>query len=73
MAGRKLSLGQTVRRARLEAGLTQVEAAKLAKVSVTTLSRIENDWVTPAGLTAYRLAAALSLDVEQLLPEQKAS
>ncbi len=52
---------------RLWRGLSIRELAKLAEVSVTTISRLENGASHPNFLTLHRLATGLHLSREQLL------
>jgi DNA-binding XRE family transcriptional regulator len=52
-------IGERVRRARIEAGLTQGQLGARAGVSLTTVSAIENGWNTPSQEVAFAIARAL--------------
>ncbi|RMG44604.1 MAG: XRE family transcriptional regulator [Acidobacteria bacterium] len=64
--GCHVSLGKKLLRLRLEAGLTQQEVASAAGISVSYLSRLENDRAAPSLRTLARLSSALGLDVAHL-------
>jgi transcriptional regulator with XRE-family HTH domain len=62
------TFGQTLRRARLDAGMTQSQLVEASGIPKPTLSRYENDHVMPSLTTLARLAAALDLAEGALLP-----
>jgi transcriptional regulator with XRE-family HTH domain len=66
VANRPESLGARLRKARLDAGLSQAELAKLCGMSKPTLSRYENDHVLPSLTTVRRIADALNVSVAEL-------
>lgn len=59
-------LGQRVREAREKAGMTRVELAEKAAVSVPTLERIENGRTAPLLGTVAAIAAALGADFHEI-------
>lgn len=60
------TLGEYIARRRKEIGLTQRALAKKARVSSSTLSRIELDVGKPGSATLERLADALSIPMSNL-------
>lgn len=60
--------GANLRAARLKAGLTQVQLAKLARVTQYTVSRIENGGHRPSDESKILLARAFGVTVEALFP-----
>ncbi len=62
------SFGERLRRARLDAGLTQSQLVGRSGIPKPTLSRYENGHVMPSLGTLARLAAALSVPEGFLLP-----
>ncbi|MDD5304002.1 MAG: helix-turn-helix domain-containing protein [Elusimicrobia bacterium] len=54
-----MSIAEQIKKARLDAGLTQLQAAVLLKVAVPTISRWETGAVTPPPLTFAGAMAAL--------------
>jgi transcriptional regulator with XRE-family HTH domain len=60
-------IGQRVRDARLQAALTQEEAAKRAGISAVAWGNIENGHSIPRPATARKLAEALGIDAGYLL------
>jgi len=73
-------LGERIRRARLELGLSQEAIAGLAAMHVTNFGKIERGLANPSLLTIVRIATALGTDVafltqdirrEHLPPEQR--
>ncbi len=61
-------LGTGLRSARTRAGLTMARLAELSGVSQPHLSQLENGKVSPSINTLYRLANALGISPQQLLP-----
>ncbi|MCW2497990.1 helix-turn-helix domain-containing protein [Jatrophihabitans sp.] len=61
-------LGSGLRSARRRAGLTMARLAELSGVSQPHLSQLENGKVSPSINTLYRLANALGISPQQLLP-----
>ncbi len=59
-----------LRKHRLSKKWTMSKLAKEARVSLSTLSRYENDWDTPTYQTAQRLAIALEVEVSQIYPNK---
>jgi transcriptional regulator with XRE-family HTH domain len=62
-----MAFGQTLARLREEAGLTQMQLAQQAGVSVDTLRHWEQGRHLPRVDDAYRLARALGVGVEKLI------
>lgn len=65
--------GQKLVEFRNQKGLTQSKLSDLSGVPQTTISGIENTSKTPGLRTAIKLAAALGVHAEDLLPEQEVS
>jgi len=65
------SLGPTLRRLRLDRGLTQAQLAERADLADATLSRIERGRLVPSVVLARRLADALGVEVDELLKPKK--
>lgn len=63
-----IALGQVLRSARLRAGLTMAQLAEGAEISQPHLSQMENGKVAPSINTLYRLATALRISPQELLP-----
>ena len=61
------AFGESVRHARVQRGLTQVELAESAGVDRKTISRIENSRFSPSLINVFSIAAALELDPKDLL------
>lgn len=60
-------VGQRVRAARLERGLSLGEAARHSHLDASTISRIENGDREPNVTTLLKLAVGLEITVHQLL------
>ena len=60
-------LGANVRRLRLECGLSQEKLAFDSKIDLTYLGGIERGRRNPSLLVMVRVAAALAVDVRELL------
>ncbi len=61
-----LKLGEKVREIRLRNKWTLDEAAKRSSLAKSTLSKIENEQVSPTFEVVQKLAAGLGIDVPQL-------
>lgn len=59
-------LSNRIKQYRTERGLTQGELAELVGVTRKTVNTVENGVFSPSALLAIKLAAALSVPVEQL-------
>lgn len=68
-----LSLGQALKAVRVKAGLTMARLAQLADISQPHLSQMENGKVSPSISTLYRLANALQVSPQELLPSTPVS
>lgn len=66
------SLGTALRAARVRAGLTVQALALRAEISQPHLSQMENGKVSPSIATLYRLASALDVSPQELLPDARA-
>jgi transcriptional regulator with XRE-family HTH domain len=60
-------IGENLKKARFRAGLTQVELAEKARITQTTVARIERDAVQPEVTTVRKLAKALDVSIADLL------
>lgn len=67
------SLGRTLKAVRTKAGLTMASLAQLAEISQPHLSQMENGKVSPSISTLYRLANALQVSPQELLPSTPVS
>ena len=65
-------LGRSLKRARVERGLTQRELADVAGIAEKYLSRLELGLATPSVFVASRLANALELEVGDLASAPRA-
>ena len=61
------TIGQRIRRERLERDMTQRDLAQQVEVGVPHISKIEAGRENPSDDLLERIAAALRLDVEELL------
>ena len=59
-------LSNRLKQYRTERGITQGELAELVGVTRKTVNTVENGVFSPSALLAIKLAAALSVPVEQL-------
>lgn len=66
-----MTTGEKLILLRNQKGFTQAKLSDLSKVPQTTISGIENTTKTPGLITAIKLAKALGVDAEDLLPEQE--
>lgn len=63
------TLGARVRSARHRAELTQESLAEAAKIAVRTVRAIEGDRMVPTVPIAARIAQAVDVDLDELVPE----
>ncbi len=63
------SLGERVRQIRLEKGLTLAQVGQAGALSTSTLSKIENNLLSPTYDTLIALAHGLGIGIEQLFSE----
>lgn len=61
------TLGQNLRRFRLDRGLSQLDLAKMLKVDKSYISNIENAKSNPTLSTIERLANLLKVSISELL------
>jgi len=66
-----LELGKRVREIRLSQNLTLEEASKLSGLARSTLSKIENDQISPTFSVVTKLANGLGIDMPQLFTRPK--
>lgn len=59
-------LGERIRRLRRERGLTLEEAGKLTALAASTLSKIENDQMSPTFDVVQKLAQGFDIDITEL-------
>jgi transcriptional regulator with XRE-family HTH domain len=62
-----MTIGQTIKDARIRKGLTQEELAEKTDISIRTIQRIESDEVDPRSYTLSTLARVLDLNYEELV------
>ncbi len=62
-----MTIGQTIREARLRKGMTQEELADKTDISIRTIQRIENGEVDPRSYTLMTIARVLEIDYENLV------
>lgn len=66
-----LLLGQRVREIRLSQNLTLEEASKLTGLARSTLSKIENEQISPTFSAVTKLVNGLGIDIPQLFTQPK--
>ncbi len=66
-----LQLGQRVREIRLSQNLTLEEASKLTGLARSTLSKIENEQISPTFSAVTKLVHGLGIDMPQLFTQPK--
>lgn len=66
-----MTLGNKIRNRRVELGLTQIELAERTKLTQPTISRIEEDKITPKATTLIALAIYLDLSPNAFLTEER--
>lgn len=64
-----MTTGQLIKDARKKAGMTQAELAQKLGISYVGVSQWENNLRNPKYDTLQRIAAALNVPVQQLIPE----
>lgn len=62
-----MTLGKNIRAERQNQDLKQIELAKMAGISVSYLSEIENDRTDPSLKTLMKIAQALKVDISLLI------
>ena len=62
-----MTIGQTIREARLRKGMTQEELSEKTDISIRTIQRIENGEVDPRSYTLMSIAKVLEIDYEDLV------
>jgi transcriptional regulator with XRE-family HTH domain len=68
-----MSMPVLLRHWREKRGLSTRQLAKLAEVGFVTISRIENDHISPTVTMLERLAKALDIDLRDFFPKQQES
>ncbi|WP_293268974.1 XRE family transcriptional regulator [Neptunomonas sp.] len=68
-----LQLGKRVREIRLSQSLTLEEASKLTGLARSTLSKIENEQISPTFSAVSKLVAGLGIDIPQLFSQPSRS
>ena len=66
-----LELGKRVREIRLSQNLTLEEASKLTGLARSTLSKIENEQISPTFTAVNKLVKGLGIDIPQLFTQPK--
>ncbi len=69
----ELQLGKRVREIRLSRNLTLEEASQLTGLARSTLSKIENEQLSPTFQAVQKLARGLNIDIPQLFASAKES
>ena len=62
-----MTIGQTIREARLRKGMTQEELAEKTDISIRTIQRIENGEAAPRSFTLQSIVKVLEIDYEYLV------
>ena len=57
-----------LKKVRLKKGIKQCRLSKEAKVSLSNISRYENDWAVPRYDTALKIARVLQCSVKEIFP-----
>ena len=68
---RRISIGAKIKELREERQLTQVEMSSLLDIPRSYLSRIENRRLLPGPLMVAKFAAALEMNISELLPPER--
>jgi len=68
---KKLTVGENIKRLRLDARLSQAALAKLSETSLLTIFRIENGKVNPIPATLKCIADALGISLDELVKGDK--
>lgn len=58
-----------LKKIRVRQGLTQIQLAKMAGVSVQWIARIEQGWTGISNVTRKKIAVALEVSPEEIFPE----
>lgn len=66
-----MTVGQRIKAARKKVGMTQAELAQKLGISYVGISQWENDLRKPKIETIQRIAAALGVEWNELIPEEK--
>jgi transcriptional regulator with XRE-family HTH domain len=66
-----VKIGKNLRRVREERLMTQQEVATAADLNLSTVMRIENDWVEPRFSTIRKLAKALDVNARELTRKER--
>lgn len=66
-----MTLGNKIRNRRVELGLTQVELAERTRLTQATISRIEDNIITPKATTLIVLAISLDLAPNAFLKDER--
>ncbi|WP_241238731.1 helix-turn-helix transcriptional regulator [Colwellia sp. Arc7-635] len=67
----KISIGAQLKTIRTDNKLTLEEASKLTGLARSTLSKIENEQISPTFSAMQKLAAGLNIDIPQLFTKPK--
>ena len=67
-----MTTGQRIKAARKKAGMTQADLAKKLGISYVNISQLEKDQRSPKLETLQRIAAALSVPVQELIADWSA-
>lgn len=65
------TLGQRIRKYRVNKGMTQLELARAAGVDASAVSQWESDKTKPSARNTYYLSRALSISMDQIIPGVK--
>jgi transcriptional regulator with XRE-family HTH domain len=68
----EVSIGTNIKATRLQAGLTQVQLARVAGIPQGTIASYENDAQTPSAVKLAALAKALNVPMEALVGLEEA-
>lgn len=66
-----MTLGKNIKMIRKARGLKQIELARLADMSVSYLSEIENDRTAPSLRTLLKITRALHVDISLIVDQKK--
>jgi transcriptional regulator with XRE-family HTH domain len=67
------TIGQLIKKYRMQKGMTQEELAERTNLSVRTIQRIENGIVDPRAYTLRTIASALEVDYQQFIGDDEAA
>ncbi|MBI2820352.1 MAG: helix-turn-helix transcriptional regulator [Acidobacteria bacterium] len=68
---RRVSIGAKIKELREDRQLTQIKMSSLLGIPRSYLSRIENNRLLPGPLMVAKFAAALKMDISELLPPER--